>query len=112
MLARWAEYSTSYIMSVAAEAARYAPDASMQACFIDLANAPGSQPGAPQLAPLNRGVSSMVNLEADDLLGAFTVLREEHTAAKTVGRLGIVVVLLTYNGTGLAVACRLDSGTL
>ncbi|KAG8951972.1 hypothetical protein FRC04_005305 [Tulasnella sp. 424] len=112
MLANWASYSTSYIISLAGQAAQYARDASMQACFIELGNAPGSQPGAPQLVVTNRGMSAMANLEADDLLGTFTVLREEHSSAKARGGFGIVVVLLTLNGTGLAVACRLDSGTL
>ncbi len=84
----------------------------MQACFLDLANAPGSTPGAPQLAVNNRGMSSLTSLEADDLLGSFAVLREEHASAKARGGYGVVVVLLTFNGTGLAVACRLDAGTL
>lgn len=135
MLANWASYSTSYIVrhvfvafctaisdagafcvfhqiSLAGQAAQYARDTSMQACFIELANAPGSQPGAPQLAVTNRGMSTMASLEADDLLGTFTVLREEHASAKARGGYGIVIVLLTFNGTGLAVACRLDAGTL
>lgn len=57
-------------------------------------------------------LGAMTNLEADDLLGTFAVLREEHLTSKSRGGRGVVVVVLTYQGAGLALACRLDEGTI
>lgn len=87
----------------------------MQAAYLELANSPtpvANFTGAPILMTAKQGICPLVNLEADDLLGVFTRLREDHEASRRVGGRGIVVVVLVYGGARLAFACRLDAGTI
>lgn len=78
----------------------------MQCCFLEMTGSASMLSAGPP------NLGAMANLEADDLLGTFSVLREEHLSSKARGGRGVVVVVLTYQGAGLAVACRLDEGTI
>ncbi|KAG8904691.1 hypothetical protein FRB99_001332 [Tulasnella sp. 403] len=114
-LAAWATYQRTYILTVAAQVAQYATDSTIQTCFLELSNAVGVTPGfsgAPLLSVANQGISTIATLQADDILGTFSVLRDEHQAARSRGGRGIVIVTLVYQGASLALACRLDDGTI
>jgi len=54
----------------------------------------------------------MAQLRADDLLGSFKVLQEEDRMMKSAGGKGIVIAMLMCSGASLALAVRLDEGTM
>jgi hypothetical protein len=105
-------------LSYASQVGSMATSPSMKAFWLECARpsavagfvpAPGS---SPKLAIVNQGMMSASQLRVDDLLGSFKVLQEEDRLAKGAGGKGIVIAMLMCQGASLALAVRLDEGTI
>ncbi|KAG8925437.1 hypothetical protein FRC03_008828 [Tulasnella sp. 419] len=112
-LATWATYQKDWILFNAQQMLSTATTHALQVFSIELTRSPAvSVAGSPTLTVVNQVVMPLSGIQGDDLLGSFRVLEQEHAMAKNNGGKGLVVVVLTCQGASLALAARMDIGTI